>query len=738
MLTPHVSLREPLLVEKAALPESDTPENDNYSVNCEIVLPLRHARHWLEDLFADFRYHDLLATMAHDFPALLREALDLKRQLGRADNRQDRSHWDLPSIAPEEEDTFSADWTVLISLTRDAWRTVAKRTPDRARLIASEWTQTPYPLFRRLAFFAATHTDVIPPDLGLRWLLMDEHWWLWSTETRRESMRLLVALTRHLDAPHKRRLEEAIIEGPPVPFRDDDGQAEYDVWLRLAKMDAETSSLGEKAQAKLRELGATHPSWQLSDDQREEFSFWISPVGDVVQSKTLVALPSDFSELLDWLRQDPSADIVHHSDWRRRCETDLPGVAAALAELAPVGIWPEHAWYVALQAWAEEELAMVSWLKLAPIVIAMPKELFPSLVVQVGRWVQSVAKATQGISDTIEHLAVFDDLCERVLRVARVPDESDDGGDPVTQALNHPIGYVTEALLRRIYRGSVVDGQGLPNRPRTLFEEMCDTRSRKFRHGRTWLAVYVIALFRVEMEWTTEHVLPLFDWNRSNTEARGAWMAFLWSPRLYPPLMRLKKRSFLETATHYGELDRHKGQYASFLTIVALNKGDMFSERELKEATSRLPDDGLERVVWTLVQTLDSSEGRYTECWRNQIHPYLESVWPRNIERQTPRISARLASLCVTAHDAFPEAVAYLLPQLEPLEVPELMTRKLSGTELCQEFPKHALDFLHAIVKENPVFTPSKLGECLQQIRDADPSLEENDRYRQLIEYGSR
>ena len=72
----------------------------------------------------------------------------------------------------------------------------------------------PYPLFRRLVFFAATRTSLFQSRQSLDWLLIDEHWWLWSVETQREALRLLVTIAPRLRTEDSEILEWAILQGP--------------------------------------------------------------------------------------------------------------------------------------------------------------------------------------------------------------------------------------------------------------------------------------------------------------------------------------------------------------------------------------------------------------------------------------------------------------------------------------------------------------------------------------------
>ena len=75
--------------------------------------------------------------------------------MGAADQRSDRSHWDLPSISPHWQNRSFHDWVSLIELLRDAWLEVRATDAVRASQIAKAWFDQPYATFKRLAFFAA-------------------------------------------------------------------------------------------------------------------------------------------------------------------------------------------------------------------------------------------------------------------------------------------------------------------------------------------------------------------------------------------------------------------------------------------------------------------------------------------------------------------------------------------------------------------------------------------------------
>ncbi|MEN6541013.1 anti-phage defense-associated sirtuin Dsr1 [Parvibaculum sp.] len=729
-LTPLVSLREPFHwpTEEG---EGREPERIRELVEWELVLSTDHVHSSLRDLLKDERWTAALPELLDDFSTLLRDALGLMRELGDAEDRSDLSYMHQPSISNHPQNKDFHDWTALIDLTRDAWLATVAQSPRRAALVAESWWHTPYPLFRRLAFFAAAQDGVIAHRRALDWLLADTHWWLWSVETERETMRLLVALTPQLDKAMLQELERALLAGPPREMFKDDIESERwtrivdrEIWLRLAKIDETGAALSAAGKERLEALSARYPEWTLASDQRDEFPYW---TGDGDEWRKFVATPRRRRDLIEWLNQQPRGDHWQDDDWRQRCRDNFATTACALCALAKDGIWPTERWREALQAWSEEKLVKRSWHYMAPILTTAPDDVQQGLANSVSRWLQAIAKTFEG------HQTHFFTLVRRVLAV----DHQDgvDTDDPVMRAINHPVGHVTEALLRWCYRRSLEDGQGLPEEIKPTFTELCDTRIDKFRHGRVVLAAHVITLFRVDREWATQHLLPLFDWHGSEAEARAAWEGFLWSPRLYRPLMEVLKPAFLDTARHYAALGKHDGQYASLLTFAALDPSDIFTIAELAGATRALPPDGLHETAQALVRALDGAGDQRADYWSNRVKPYLHGIWPKTRDNISPAIAESLGLLCVAAQDAFPDALTQLRVWLQPPAYPDYLVHRLHEADLCVRFPGQALDFLSLVIGYQTQWTPSDLGACLEAIRAAAPALESDQRFEQLMSY---
>lgn len=101
--------------------------------------------------------------------------------------------------------------------------------------------------------------------------------------------------------------------------------------------------------------------------------------------------------------------------------------------------------------------------------------------------------------------------------------------------------------------------------------------------------------------------MPLFAWNEPD-EAKAVWEGFLWSPRLYQPLLASFKSQFLATAHHYDELGEHRQQFAALLTYAALGPTQGYTEEDFRGAIGVLPQEGLEESAQALYQALEAPE----------------------------------------------------------------------------------------------------------------------------------
>ena len=487
------------------------------------------------------------------------------------------------------------------------------------------------------------------------------------------------------------------------------------------------SKLGKAAQAKLDNLKRQHPDWHLKADQSDEFPIWM----DSGEDDEFLATPRRPDELIEWLRKNPEIDDWKKDDWRQRCQDDFQTVASALYALAEDDIWFPHRWREALQAWSNDSSALkCSWPNTAVVLAGAPDNFVYEVAQNLSCWLKEQAQTFEGQEDR------FFLLIRRILEM-----EHRDMGQGLSlssQAYNHPVGQVTEALMRWWYRRSPRDGQGLPEEIESLFSELCNQNLEKFRHGRLILATHAISLFRVDECWSTNHLLPLFDWQLSEPEARVAWTGFMSSPRFHPPLMEAIKRPLLETAKHAERLGEHGVQYIAFLTFAALEQDETFSKNELAGATRALSKEGLLYAAEALVRALEGAGSQRKEYWKNRVSPYFNSTWPKSRDTILPEISRNFALLCVAAGEAFPEALEKLKHWLRPFNGTDRIIRRLDKSDLSRCFPDDALKFLDRLIGDDTfLYASNPLSSCLKAIRESKPCIQTDPRF-QKLEYKLR
>jgi hypothetical protein len=536
------------------------------------------------------------------------------------------------------------------------------------------------------------------------------------------------------------------LAGPPREMYRDDLEPEgwqhlvdRSVWLHLAKLKASGLILGTDAEGRLVDLSEANPIWKLDTNERDEFPLWISETGDpdFDERDTINIAPRKRQELAMWLKQPlPENYPPYEDNWQDTCRIHWLHGLCALYDLAQEEIWPKNRWQVALQVWSEDRVVLRSWRHAASLVQTMPDEVLQEIVHSVSWWLEKVSKKI----DRSE--SVLLDICHRVLELPLEPSSgiTQNGqpiNQPVTEAVNHPVGHVTQALLNLWFKRKPNDNDRLPIDIEPFFTRLCDTQIEKYRHGRVLLASQLIALFRVDRPWTEKHLLPLFDWTRSPTEVRAAWGGFLLSPRLYWPLLVAIKSQFLETARHYAELGESSHQFAPFLTYAALEPTDGYTSEDFRIAFESCPQEGLQFAAQALSQALEGAGEQRENYWRNRIQPFWQHVWPKSREFISPGIAESLIRLSIAAGDEFSLALTSVQDWLLPVENPFYIVHLLTESGFCNRFPGDSLRLLNAVIDNQP-WMPPELVHCLDDIVKASPKSLQDPRYQKLIMYSQQ
>lgn len=741
LLRPDVRFSRPIRWPELDGSDKDTDHEPRIKdfVDWEVVLRSgQDVRHHLGSLRAIDGWNDLLVELLPDFTSLLKDALDLMAELGGASEQSDFSYINHPSIADHPQNQNFKDWSLLIDLCRDAWVETAQRNVEAASAEFKRWTEIKYPVFRRLCLFAArASASAVSSDEALALLSQDRRWWLWSVETQREAIRLICALASRLRDDDADRLTHLVLLGPPRDmFKAELGDLQWErikermIWLRLAKFESSGGHLSDPARAAYVTTSEAHLDFALEADERDEFPSYISSGGSRGW-KRHVTLPDTRAELANALRGRPADDFFYEDNWRALLEKKFRAAIGALLQLARESAWPQSAWHEALQYLSDEKIVRRGWYRLHSALGNAPAETIRSLAPALTWWIQSAASALP-----LQAEPGFLQLIDKVLR-DRGWEPAEPASVTLSQAINHPVGHLTEALLRWWYRTGPKVGGLLPVPIRDRFTLLVTTEATTGA-ARVTLGAHLANLFIVDPAWTSECLLPHFAWDRDPATAQHMWEAYLGNPSISAELVGGFKAVFLETARHYGELGNYGKQYAGILVVTLLELRQAFSPTEARAALESLGRDGIADAAHGIAVRLANAGEQREEYWMNRIKPQLEQIWPKSATYRSSEESCALAEICIRAGGRFEDALSYVSPWLRPSPECRLIAIHLAATQIPKDSPESALRLLAAIVDTTKRSSPSKLMEVLDTIERAAPTLKTSQDFLRLRNHGKQ
>lgn len=720
---------------------SGKPGVEHYA-DWEIVLGIGE-QPWkkVEEIKQHSAWSDIARQCLPEFTQCLHEVLELKSELGGVSWKSDLTYVDRPSIEDDSRNNNFRDWTVLIVLCRDAWRILASQDPPMALLEFDKWNSFKFPVFKRLTFHAATQTPLIDSSRGLSSLLQDNSWWLWSPETRRESLQLIAHLAEIITTDQRDELAAAILAGPPVEmFRPDIDKEESRaigdsaIWLRLKTWERTGAEMTHEAHERLRILSAQFPDWQLDADDGHQFPYRMGAHSDIA-SKRSIRLSRKIEDLAGALKVRPTKDDFYDDDWKEICRMCPTLAIAALKVLAEDQCWNSGAWRIAFQVFAESEYRLESLKELGQYLVSLTEEALLSVQHSYTWWLRRLASDID-MSLEAQWLQLLDRTLDYVAPEGAAEILLED--DQVQSAINNPIAVATEALIERYSQTEPSFESGFPDRIKIRFMRASQPKRSIYAPGRIIMARHLAWLYTIDPAWISTSLLPFLNWSQFPQVAKGVWQGFLQTARLSPELLDAFKSQFLETAHHYSKLAGSKSNYAAILTVGALEFDEHFSKNELRRAFLALPADGLAEAANMVSRAMKGAAEKRQEYWSHRVKPLFERIWPKSGAKRSDDESVELASICIRANLLFPEALKVLGPLLRKTTRYYLPVIDLAESELSTTFPRQSLSLISAIVNEDEVWPPDELWTCLNSIKAAAPELADDARFKSLEQYCKR
>lgn len=724
----------------------EEPEADELRVRDYVEIDIKlvagdHVHTLVDDIKKLENSRHILSDLLDGTTTCLIEAWDLLNSLERAEDKSDLSYVNQPSISEHGQNHGYEDWTKLLELVRDGWTAALSLMPDKARATVERWRAIPYPLFRRLALFGMTESDLYSPVESLTYLLKDDGWWLWSAETQRETFRLLSSIATRLDVEASLSLGNAILAGPPREmFREDLGDDEFkrvadrDKWRLLSKLRDFGWTLTPETLDELGVLSEHYPEWRLQPGDRDEFPTWMeSGWGNETEFSVDQLRTMDVAELGRTLlkTQEKRAGLLDL--WRETARKAPNQVIDVLKSLGKDGHWEEDIWHSAFNGFSGEQIYRDSWDGLSPVLVGAPDNFYAAAARPLSWWLRDVTKSLKA-EEEISYWSIWD----RLIRIAGAQ-EQETLDDPVSHAINASAGLLTESLLDRLWARKPKVDEGLNEKIKTRITQLAGGQGAGYTLCRVILASRLEVLFAIDQEWCKLNLIPHFNWDRSQ-EARQVWEGYLWSARISPDLLAAIKKDMLRALVEKNQFGDHARQICQLFTIGSLEFPDGFTNKEVREAVRNTDSGGRAEIADTLRRRITEAGEESASFWINRAEPWIDSLWPKDRALMGARTSKAFALAAIAAGDAFERAVKTILKFVIRISEPSFVINRLKTTKINEEplasaCPMSTLQLFDAIVSDDARCPSKDWRGVLDQIAKADVTLCDSIQYRRLDEY---
>jgi hypothetical protein len=320
------------------------------------------------------------------------------------------------------------------------------------------------------------------------------------------------------------------------------------------------------------------------------------------------------------------------------------------------------------------------------------------------------------------------------------------GANAINAAINHPFGNLAEVLIKRFWAAKPEPNQGLGTLA-SRFTAITSASGDGAWCGRVILGTALNPLFVVDPTWTTENLIPHFNWEKAE-DAPLLWDGYLSSPRPTVSLLARLKPQLLEAFRQIERLDNWASLCALLAAIGLEGAGEVTAE-EVRESIRTMGAKGRHELTAWIVRRMrppgpaDSSqtepEGLATErktrarFFAERAIPWLMSVWPPEKDTVDDTVSANVAIASIWAGDAYPKAVKELRFFWKKTKDPDMLLRDLRESKQAENFPTETLELLYLLIGDPlHLFAATELQAVLHGLSLANPKLTDDLRYASL------
>lgn len=679
-------------------------------------------------------WDEILSNLRLDIFMLLRRALELFEWADQADEHTDPSSSNRPAIEPHDQNHGLSDWTCLIDLGRE----VIDKASVNSEILNVLGASGDWLLFRRFLLYYFRKHSRPSVDKIVAKAEEDPVLWIWATRLKTELFPILPKLWDQSDEKGREVLSRLLVEGPPRDMFVED--LEHERWVRIREMskweriirirEKSEEPLTEEMNQTLREIEVQFPDLEFTDSDKERFSVWSESshgYSTDFTTRDLLSLPDD--ELIDILtgHQDNRRGLMEA--WRHAVAESPNRMTGILGDVADTPDSHTDVWASALRGASDTECEVVICVDLLDLLSDRSDEILVDVIHPAARFLEQIAPT---VADSARDQFFY--LWNRLLPLSQHKHPTD-RSSWVNVALNHPTGKLSEAIVR-LFRRDVDNGEGLQRDTQKAFEKLLRLEAPFSALTIAIIGSRLPVLYAVASEWTQTHIIPKLAWEEEQDASlpTGAWQGYLWGASVNPSLWSEIKPHFLDALDNLDVFEnRNIRTLSELLALVSIDFSEGLTSKETRTGLRKVKDTGRAAVAHWLQGRLKGAGERAAELWREQIGPWIETVWPPEQEYRSVSETEELGLAVIEAQEAFPEAVRHVDDFLGRIGSSGAIIFPLREKGHDGNHPEAALELLNLVVGDNlPPYSAKTLGKSLEAIGEADPKLKNDPRFERL------
>ena len=621
---------------------------------------------------------------------------------------------------------------------------------EKARQETATWSIDDNIVFARLRIWASRFQTLVPDEDFDEFFGRVSREAFWKGQHQRDLLHTLQQRWAKLPVSATRRLTERILEGPErrnnEPKQDFAKRRAAHIierlsWLRIKGC---IPNINDQEYKQLQNAVPDRKPEYAEDADRS----WETRLGIVrTDSECSTLLSEQLPKVLAKAQEisgRTGQELVDYDPFRG-LSTDHPVRAlSSLRREAKRGEYPEWAWRKFLHSESRKDDKPRFKNFIAELLVSASDEALKGIIRPVSEWFLSV---TDDLAE--ECVPIFERLITRLLNfLSDNPDAGDSGlvrdnRDPswAAEALNSPAGNIAQALYRDPRRNNLAEKQGLPAEWRILVDDLLALPGDNGRIAMVFSCYLLNWFYYIDPEWTKEKLLSVLQSNDTGT-LEAWWSGYLWGVRELPSLelFQILKPHLLGKAAGQTSDEWNICDKLAWLVLEnwdfpdARTDAERISDDEFREALLKAGYRFRSRVL-SLLELWSEGDNEHGKFWKPLRERLLRQVWPKQKEARTPQDSARLIEFAFSDEESFVAVSNAILPLIGKIERDIEITLPpfgKGGFNIVYKHPCRVLEILDRALSESANNWPYEIGEILERIVDADPSLRKDTRWIEL------